>query len=172
MLFSQYQAHILTKKRALKLQDVDAASERFMLDPQNVRPAPPWQLDWCIPFKDQMHIRVKEFWRGKPHPEYLEGYRRTFGFHYGPTTGIDRRGWPKTQSNMDTIIRIDLDIDIGPHLCYEGRNHIPQECVAGIVIAEADLFDFIDAVRTHRESNGCPFEDILGFKVKVDPRCK
>jgi hypothetical protein len=48
---------------------------------------------------------------------------------------------------------------------YGRRAHLQQDTLSGsFVINDAELFDFIEAVETHRQS-GCRFEDILLFEL-------
>lgn len=110
---------------------------------------------------------MKEYFRSKPHPDYMQGTRVTFSYQYGETTGTDSRGWPRTANDKETIIRIDVDDEWGPHLNYNRRNHILQQDLEGSFrIEEMTVEKFLDAVNTHMSSNGCPFQDILFFKVK------
>lgn len=109
-----------------------------------------------------MFFRVKETYDRSP-SDPSEGFRLHFGFHYGPNTGKTVDGLPKTANNRHTVIRIDED-PTGPHLCYSGENHIKQERVRDFVIADADLFDFVDAVLTHRKY-GRSFQDYYMFEI-------
>jgi hypothetical protein len=168
--FSTYCAGFYEKKRALKLQNV--ASELLLLDPNNPgKDAPPWRLDWCVFFNNGMHFRIKERYSPLPHPNMFFGQRETFSYQYGPTTTKDPRGWPRTLDDKETVIRIDVDRDNGPHLNFKGSNHIPQNDIQGkLVISELQLFDFVDAVHTHRLSREISFEEILEFQVNKGGR--
>ena len=54
------------------------------------------------------------------------------------------------------------------------RNHIYQDQISGsFIIENIQIFDFIDAVETHRNSSQCPFSDILILYIeKVGPQVK
>jgi hypothetical protein len=93
------------------------------------------------------------------------GYRNGFSFHYGPANPqVDDEGVPLRSNSYPAIIRIDQDDRIGPHLHFHGENHIPQERVQSLRISDVDMFDFIQAVLTHRK-NGESFDKIMKFKV-------
>jgi hypothetical protein len=136
------------------------------------RPAmPPWGVDWAILFPDGNHIRVKEYYVPQTHPNYDHGVRKHFSYQYGATTTTDPKGMPRTQSGRDTIIRLDLDQWDKPHMHYAGKDHIYQESLVGtFVINDMELFDFIEAVDTHRKTSGCRFEDILFFELKENKK--
>jgi hypothetical protein len=166
MLFRDYKANFDTKRAALKFPA--GTTHEGVGCETKVRPyMPPWMTDWAILYPDGMHIRVKEYYKPKPHPLYNHGERAQFSFQYGATTTRDKRGMPRTASDHDTIIRIDRD-QFGPHLFYDGTNHIKQESLEGpFVIDNVELFQFIEAVETHRQSSGCPMEDIFLFSLKL-----
>jgi hypothetical protein len=126
---------------------------------------PPWNLDWCLRFSDGKHIKLKERWWAKPTRLGGLGYRKHLAFHYGELNPVsDMQGFPVRDSlNFPPIIRIDSDA-YGPHMHYEGKDHIPQSKVQGFDISNADLFDFIRAVQEHRKT-GDLFHKILNFTV-------
>lgn len=125
---------------------------------------PPWQVKWCVKFGDGKHLRVKESWAPRPVRLGGLGYRRHFSFHYGDTNPLaEMDGFPVRDNAYATTIRIDED-PYGPHLNYDGRNHIFQPKVQGFDIARADLFEFVKAVHLHRKT-GTPFHEILKFTV-------
>lgn len=103
------------------------------------------------------------------HPRYREGERLHFSYQYGATTSWDAKGMPRTASDHDTVIRVDRD-PWGPHIYYQGRNHIKQEDLGGsFIIDNAEVFEFIDAVQTQRQSR-CEMHDVLLFTVKGGKR--
>jgi hypothetical protein len=53
----------------------------------------------------------------------------------------------------------------GPHIHYDGQDHIVQARVNGLDIDDLDLFDFMDAVRVNRVT-GRPLHEILNFTVQ------
>lgn len=168
MLFKDYKANFEAKRAALKFR-ADTTFRGIGCETKMRPDMPPWMTDWAILYSDGMHIRVKEYYRSKLHPFYDQGERVQFGFQYGATTTVDDKGMPRTASDRDTIIRIDRD-KFGPHLNYGGRNHIPQEDIEGkLVINDVELFEFIEAVETHRQS-GCSMEDIFFFSLKKAAR--
>ncbi len=68
------------------------------------------------------------------------------------------------------VIRIDQDADWrGPHLHFDGEDHIAQSRVKNLRISDVDPFLFIRAVMEHRRS-GDRFDNILRFDGdKVTP---
>jgi hypothetical protein len=164
MLFSDYKANFDTRKASLKFaigtQQFGGTCEA------KARPAmPPWMVDWAIVYADGNHIKVKEYYVSQGPPNFDNGTRKHFCYQYGLTTGTDSRGMPWTTSDRDTVIRLDRD-QWGPHMHYAGRAHLQQASLTGtLVINDVELFDFIEAVETHRQS-GCRFEDILLFELK------
>lgn len=163
MLFNDYKANFEARRAALKFPD--GTTHEGVGCETKVQPnMPPWIVDWAILYPDGFHIRVKELYKPKPHPLYNQGRRTQFSFQYGLTTARDSKGMPRTASDRDTIIRLDHD-QFGPHMHYAGRNHIQQEELDGkFIIDDIELFEFIDAVDTHRQSH-CPMEDILFFDM-------
>jgi hypothetical protein len=127
---------------------------------------PPWQVDWAILFDDGNHIRVRETWESMSHPNFDIGKRRHFGYQYGPASGTDEKAMPRTDENSDTILRVDNHPPYGPHVHYNGQNHVTQNNLEGFFqIADAEIFAFIDAVMTSRGSR-CDLADYLDFKIK------
>jgi len=169
MLFQEYKANFETKKALLKFPP--GTMHEGVGCETKVQPSmPPWIMDWAILYPDGYHIRVKETYKPKPHPLYNQGQRHHFSFQYGKTTSRDaKKNMPRTASDQDTIIRLDRD-QFGPHMHYAGRSHIEQESVTGkFIIDNAEVFEFIEAVETCRQS-GCSMEDILFFSLKKEAK--
>jgi hypothetical protein len=168
MLFEDYKADFDSRIAALRFPS--GTRQEGVGCETRVNPNfPPWIVDWAILYPDGLHIRVKETYKPKPHPLYNQGQRLHFCFQYGSTTARDAKGMPRTASGRDTVIRLDRD-QFGPHMHYAGRDHIQQEDLTGkFIIDDIELFEFIDAVETHRQS-GCPMEEILFFALKKEGR--
>jgi hypothetical protein len=116
-------------------------------------------------FPDGKHIKIKESWWPRPIRHGGRGYRKHFAFHYGelnPLSDVD--GFPLPDNGkFPPIIRIDDDA-YGPHLHYNGEDHIPQSRVKGLYISSTDIFEFVRAVQRHRET-GETFDTIMKFTV-------
>ena len=167
MLFGDYKRNFDLQRAKVALP-IDVVQKGFGCKTSANPSMPPWVMDWAVLFGDGTHFRVKETYKPAPHPFTSHGERLHFSFHYGATTGTDAKGMPKTISGIDTIIRLDKD-QFGPHMHYAGMNHIQQASITGkFRINNAEVFDFVDAVLTHRMS-GAPFGDILFFGL---PRSK
>jgi hypothetical protein len=163
MLFGEYQANF-DKRKAL-LNFPPGTHQLGGTCEAKFRPAmPPWLIDWAILYADGNHIRVKEYYVSQGPPNFDHGIRKHFCYQYGLTSGTDSKGMPRTTSDRDTVIRLDRD-QWGPHMHYGRRAHVQQDTLSGsFVINDSELFDFIEAVETHRQS-GCRFEDILLFEL-------
>jgi hypothetical protein len=111
-----------------------------------------------------MFFRVREEFEPYSFPRVAEACRYAFSFHYGENTGPGYGGKPRSVHDNDTVIRIDDNKLQGPHICYQRTNHILQEHVSNFEIDKTELFSFLDAVKTVRQSR-CSFEDILLFKI-------
>ena len=166
MLFRDYKANFDTKRASLKFEA--GTRQKGVGCETKVKPdMPPWVMDWAILYSNGFHIRVKETFKPKEHPNYNRGERLHFCYQYGATTATDSKGMPRTASDKDTIIRLDRD-PFGPHMHYAGRAHIKQEDLTGsFVIDRAEVFEFIEAVETCRQS-GCSMDEILFFSLKKD----
>lgn len=164
MLFRDYKANFDNRRAVLKFPP--GTRQKGVGCETKVKPAmPPWIMDWAIIYPDGTHIRVKETYKPKPHPLYNEGERMHFCFQYGATTSWDAKGMPRTASDHDTIIRLDRDV-FGPHMHYAGQSHVKQECLTGtFVINDIEVFEFIEAVETSRQS-GCSMEEVLLFNLR------
>jgi hypothetical protein len=126
---------------------------------------PPWQMEWTIFFKDGLFLHVVENWYRRGSTLGGGGYRKHFSFHYGPANPArDTDGIPLRSELYPAIIRIDQDDQIGPHLHYEGEDHIPQDRVKNLRISDMEPFQFIRAVNEYRRS-GDKFDKILRFTV-------
>jgi hypothetical protein len=126
----------------------------------------PWEMDWTVLFADGQYFRLKEHWYRRATHLGGNGYRKTFSFHYGPTNpDKDADGVPIASDLYPAIIRIDEDDDWrGPHIHFDGEEHIPQSRVMGLPITRLDPFDFIRAVMKHRRTHA-RFDQIMGFTV-------
>jgi hypothetical protein len=127
-------------------------------------------MDWAILFPDGKYAHLKERW----YPATISaprssnwGYRKHFSFHYGMANpSKDSRGIPlPDRINFRPIIRIDHD-RWGPHLHFDGEDHIQQIRVQGMTIDDADPFDFMRAVLEHRATNA-NFDAVMKFQVKL-----
>jgi hypothetical protein len=163
MLFSEYKANFDARKASLNFPS--GARQLGGTCEAKSRPAmPPWLVDWAILYADGKHIRVKEYYVSQGPPDFNHGIRKHFCYQYGLTSGTDPKDMPWTTSHRDTVIRLDCD-RWGPHMHYGGNDHLQQESLTGsLAINDVQLFDFIEAVETHRQS-GCRFEDILFFEL-------
>ena len=126
----------------------------------------PWRTDWAIIFSDGLYVRAKEcFGRCAGFPPQM-GQRQSLSFHYGEAhAGRDNSGMPLLANAPAAIIRIDLDPRQGPHLHYEGEDHIPQSRVDGFSISDADLFNFMEAISQHRR-NGVSLLPLFNIKLR------
>jgi hypothetical protein len=164
--FRDYKSNFETRKAALKFPD-GTTFEGVGCETKVHPEMPPWIMDWAILYPDGNHIRVKEMYKPSAHPLYNHGERRHFSFQYGATTSRDSKGMPRTASDRDTVIRIDQD-QFSPHMHYAGQAHIKQERLTGsFIIEKAEVFEFIEAVETCRQS-GCSMEEILFFALKKE----
>lgn len=126
---------------------------------------PPWQMEWTVIFPDGLYFRVKENWFRRGSHLGGGGYRKQFSFHYGPANpATDAEGLPMPSAAYPATIRIDQDDRIGPHIHFEGEDHIPQRRVRNLRISDADAFDFIRAVIEHRITHD-KFDKIMQFMV-------
>jgi hypothetical protein len=125
----------------------------------------PWRLDWALFFDDGMHISIKECFRERPAHFGGEGERATLAFHYGATPpGRDLDGLHLRHDSLVTVLRIDVDRK-GPHIHYDGRDHIGQSKVEGLTIATADPVLFAKNVLAHR-ATGQALHLVSGFRVR------
>lgn len=166
MFFRDYKAHFNTRRLALRFEP--GTVQKGTGCETKFKPSmPPWMMNWAILFPDGLHVRVKEYFLPMAHPNYAQGLRKQFSYQYGPTTSTDLEGMPWTQRDKDTVIRLDLD-QWGPHMHYGGKSHLKQESLNGsFKITDAEVFAFVEAVQTCRQS-GCQMEDILLFSLKKD----
>jgi hypothetical protein len=130
----------------------------------------PWQLKWAVLFDDGFYAQVTENYTLTKFSG--QGDRKDFSFHYGQTPAIfDTDGFPIYRNlGSPAIIRIDNHRPYdppwgGPHLHYNGEDHIGQHRVGGLDILKVDLFNFMEAVRKYRKT-GLPFQEILNFTVQ------
>ncbi len=127
---------------------------------------PPWKLEWTVLFEDGFYLRIKEYWYRRSASLGGRGTRCSFSFHYGATNDAkDHDGVPIYSEDCPAIIRIDQDGDWrGPHLHYNGEDHIPQRRVTNLRISDVEPFAFIRAVLEHRNT-GRSFPEIMRFTV-------
>jgi hypothetical protein len=122
----------------------------------------PWLLEWAFVFPGGFHWKVTEYYSKRAGKE--KGIKANSSFHYGKTSRHrDPYNFPE-HLKSGCVIRIDDSEKDGPHLHYQGIDHIPQTKVDGLDIQRFDLFDFIRAVHVHRERK-VPFHELLRFKV-------
>jgi hypothetical protein len=166
MLFGDYKANFEARKSLLRFPD-GTRQLGDQCEAKSRPEMPPWLVDWAIIYPDGNHVRVKEYYVPQLHPNYDRGIRKHFSYQYGATTQTDAKGKPFTASDQDTVIRLDRDQWAKPHMHYAGKSHIYQESLTGsFIINDVEMFQFIEAVETHRQSSHCPFEDILFFALK------
>jgi len=163
MEYAEYEAWFRQKYDQVSLEPGCVEIGPF-LDP-TPRDKPPWKLDWCVRFPDGKYLQIKERWFPRPIRLGGRGYRKHFSFHYGEANCIyDSEGVPlKGGDAYPTIIRIDDDA-YGPHLHFNGEDHIIPNRVKGLAIPDAELFDFFSAVAECRAS-GRAFDKTMKFKV-------
>jgi hypothetical protein len=169
MLFTDYEKwlHEQYAKIVLGPQAVKAGSyveAGPYCDPTILPNEPPWKMEWAVIFADGMSLRVTENWfKRKPMARGF-GFRQHFSFHYGPANPTcDPHGIPIRSDAYPAIIRVDCDRH-GPHLHYQGDDHIPQSRVKKFRISDAEPFAFVRAVLEHR-ATGSEFHKILKFEV-------
>jgi hypothetical protein len=123
-------------------------------------------MEWTVLFDDGFYLRLVENWYRRSASFGGGGIRKAFSFHYGPTNpDKDDEGVPLYSDKYPAIIRIDEDTDSrGPHLHYNGEDHVPQARVQNLRISDADPFQFIKTVIEHRRSHQ-RFDRIMRFTV-------
>jgi hypothetical protein len=127
---------------------------------------PPWSVKWLIFFKNTKYLRLNESYYRKSSRSGGGAYRAHFSFHYGNIPPRQRgSGSLKWNKEEQVDIRIDLDARFGPHIHFDGDDHIPQSRVAGLQIGDQTMFTFIDRIQQHRKS-GAAIEEVFGFKVE------
>lgn len=164
--FSDYEAWLRSESK--KIATEPGAIVVGGVNPLGEPDSPPWYLDIAIIFRDNMYIRVAEYYRPLPKAIGGGGCLDTFSYHYGPCTSTrDADGFPKYSARYD--LRIDRHkIDNQPrvnHAHYMRENHIPESRLSGLDFSQIDPFKFIQAVREHRQFSTKPLHEILGFKV-------
>lgn len=163
MRYTEYKAWFIGERNKLTLEAGCTEVGPFWTPTPPL--VPPWQVNWCVRFLDGKHFKVKESWWPRPIRHGGRGYRKHFGFHYGPINpASDSDGFPlRDNKTYPPIIRIDTD-PYGPHLHYDGKDHIVQSDVQGLDISNADLFEFVKMVLRHR-TTGEAFDKLYNFKV-------
>jgi hypothetical protein len=166
MLFSAYKDNFDTRRAALRFSSTVKQLGGNCI--AKSRPAmPPWIVDWAVLYSNGFHLRVKEYFVSKSHPHFDEGERKHFSYQYGVTSDVDEKGMPRTLAKKDNVIRLELDRTDKPHMHLGDTDHIYQEDLTGtFVINNIELFEFVEAVETHRQSALCPFEEIFLFGLK------
>ena len=124
---------------------------------------PPWSVKWLLFFKDDKYLRLNENYYRRSSHSGGGAHRAQFSFHYGniPPKRYGSLAWQK-EEQVD--LRFDLDGRIGPHIHFNGEDHILQSRVSGIQVTDQTMFTFIEGIRMHRQS-GAPLETVFGFKV-------
>jgi hypothetical protein len=126
----------------------------------------PWRTDWAIIFTDGKYVRVKESYRRDGSPG--SGVREHFSFHYGVAhPEMDARGFPKSNPKDNPPIadlRIDIDKSLIPHIHVNSPEHLGQAQVEGFSIQDAEMFEFLEAVRDHRKT-GDALTDLLKIRL-------
>lgn len=124
----------------------------------------PWRSDFAVIYRDQMYVRVSEYYRQLPECNGGGGCLQYFSYHYGPCTDDrDSKGFPIFSEKFE--LRIDIDRRCGRHIHYMKESHIPEARLPGLDFDSIDPFEFIRAVEEHRKSLK-PLHEILGFKVE------
>ncbi len=122
-----------------------------------------WETEWFLIFTNpQSHIRIKENFARRT-GLYLSR-RINFAYHYGPTVRTGLSGMPDGIPSDPVFVRID-NAGRPAHLHHEGNpsDHIPQSRVAGLVLDDVDLFEFVKAAFRHRTSGKIAQE--LGYRI-------
>ena len=122
-----------------------------------------WQVDVVLEFQDGNHIHI---WESHDRYAKLTLCRRvSWGYHYGPITATDERGYAAQGAAGDPLeIRIDT-CGGHPHLHYLQREpHYSQDQISGLKIDSIYPIDFIKAVFKKRRTNKT-FAQIMGFKL-------
>jgi hypothetical protein len=121
-------------------------------------------MEWHLVFKNpESYIRIAEHFAKRSR---LSVSRRIhFAYHYGPTVKSDDQGMPVREPPDPVFVRID-NVSGPAHLHREGdpTAHIPQESVKGLVLEDIDLFNFVRAAFSHRQS-GRSIERELGYQI-------
>ena len=124
-----------------------------------------WTVEWYLVFANdpKVYIRIFEHFARRSHLQLSQ--RTQFAYNYAPITRSDSRGIPAYRPDDPIFVRID-NIARPPHLHPEEdpTQHIPQERIEGLVLADLDLFDFVKASLKHRQ-NGKPMTRQLRYRV-------
>jgi hypothetical protein len=160
---TQYEARVQRSIAALAL-DVQIKQVGPILTPTARPNQAPWAFDWALLFDDRLHIAIRERFVPTPKRFGPHGVRHMFTFHYGETPELfDPEGLPIRDNAKETKLRIDLD-RWGPHIHFQGQDHIPQSKVEGLDIKDADMFRFVSSVLQHRGSTE-PLDSTFGFRL-------
>ncbi len=165
MRFSEYEAWLAAEVANTPLEPGCEQIGPF-LTPTVVPDKPPWQMEWTVLFADGYYFRVVENWFRRSSSLGGHGCRRAFSFHYGPTNPAkDDNGVPLPSNQFPATIRVDQDVDWrGPHLHYNGEDHVRQSRVQDLRISDMEPFQFIKAVMEHRRTRQ-DFDRIMQFAV-------
>jgi hypothetical protein len=135
--------------------------------PRPLPPRAPWKAEWGIIFDDGNYFRVKECFNALGPPNSGAGVREHFSFHYGKAhRNLGRDGYPVMRAADTPVadVRIDIDRNHDPHIHVNSTEHVPQRRVLGYSIQNADMFQFLEAVRDHRKTKE-PLLKLLNITV-------
>ena len=165
MQYDEYEALLNRSCSQLKLEPHCIEIGPFCTPTTTTPNTAPWQMEWCVLFPDRMYLVVRENWWDVKGERRRIGYRKDFAFHYGPANPKrNHDGIPvRDNKKFPAVLRIDSDHK-GPHLHFNGEDHILQARVLNLSISQVDVFDFVRAVLKHRRS-GKGFDRILGFEI-------
>lgn len=124
-----------------------------------------WTLEWYLVFSNdpKSYVRIGEHFAKRA--GLLLSRRISFAYHFGPTVRTATNGTPLRNPTDPVFVRID-DINQPVHLHPErdASEHLPQSRITGIVLDAVDLFDFVRASLTARET-GTRIADELGYRI-------
>jgi hypothetical protein len=123
-----------------------------------------WEVEWLLIFANpHSYVRIRELFAKRAG---LQLSRRVqFAYHYGPIVKTDSQGVPERDPADPVFVRID-NSSRPTHLHQQSdpTDHIPQSRIAGLVLEDVDLFDFVKSAFRHRQS-GKPIAKELGYRI-------
>jgi hypothetical protein len=124
-----------------------------------------WSLRWFLILGAEPKAYIRIFEHFAKRSRLLMSQRIHFSYHFGPVTMVDDQGIPQYQPSDPVFVRID-NVNRPPHLHPEDdpARHIPQENIKGLVLADLDLFDFVEASFRKRKK-GTPMSSELGYRI-------
>ena len=124
-----------------------------------------WTLQWFLVLSNEPKVYIRIFEHYAKRARLLMSQRIHFSYHFGPVAAVDGQGIPQYQSTDPVFVRID-NISRPPHLHPEEdpTRHIPQENIKGLILADLDFFDFVDA-SFRKRTNGTTMSHELGYRV-------